>query len=524
MSGRGRRQLVLAGAWGIALLAAVLVLLALREHVGPGHVALVLLLVVLGASAAAGRTTGLVLAGLSFVVFNWFFLPPYGTFVIANPLDWLVLVAFLVASIVAAQLLHRAQREAAAAEARAAEVDRLATLGAETLSAGRAEDAVAAVAGVIRDAVGAASCDIFLKRADGAALVPAGGPRARSLTQAGADATLLEWVAANRSAAAVQRDGTVHLHGARPAPAELTSLGDGRALELLLPLEARGRAVGVLRVAQPDGLRLDPPRWRFLEAIAYYAALAAERVRLVADAERAEALREADRLKDALLASVSHDLRTPLTTIKALAHELQAHGDERAEIIEQEADRLNRTVADLLDLSRLNAGALAVRPELNAVDDLLGALVQRVEPALGGRRLAVALPPGEDLLFGRFDLVHALRILANLVDNAAKYAPGPAPIEIAVARDGAELAIRVSDRGPGVPPEQIGRIFEPFYRPASAAPGAGGAGLGLTIARGLAEAQGGRLTYEPRPGGGSTFTLHLPAISEADAAASPARS
>ena len=245
-------------------------------------------------------------------------------------------------------------------------------------------------------------------------------------------------------------------------------------------------------------------------------ALAVERVRLVAEAEHAEALREADRLKDALLASVSHDLRTPLTTIKALAHDIAGHageGDERAAIIEQQADRLNHMVADLLDLSRLNAGGLPMEPEINAAEDLVGAAIQQAAGALLGREVRTALAWSEPVPVGRFDFVHSLRILVNLLENAAKYSPPGTPIDIGMARQGEWLALSVADRGRGVPLPERERIFAPFYRPAGASPDTGGAGLGLSIARRLAEAQGGTLVYAEREGGGSVFTLCLPAAS-----------
>jgi two-component system sensor histidine kinase KdpD len=175
---------------------------------------------------------------------------------------------------------------------------------------------------------------------------------------------------------------------------------------------------------------------------------------------------------------------------------------------------LNRFVADLLDLSRLNANALPLRVELNAVDDLLGALVQRLEGSLGGKRLVVTLPPGDALLLGRFDFVQALRALANLAENARKYDRSAAPIEVTAERVSSEIAIQVADRGPGVAPADVPRLFEPFQRPHGAQPDAGSAGLGLSIARRVAEAQGGRVVYSPRDGGGSVFTLYLPAIDD----------
>jgi len=232
--------------------------------------------------------------------------------------------------------------------------------------------------------------------------------------------------------------------------------------------------------------------------------------RLSVEAARAKALGEADRLKDALIASVSHDLRTPLTTIKALAHDLAEHGDDRAVTIEEEADRLNRFVADLLDLSRLNAGELPVTLEIVAAEDLIGAALQRVSGSIGEREVRASLDPFEPLLLGRMDFVQSLRVLVNLVENAHKYGRDE-PIDLTAAREGDRLVFRVADRGPGVPEDERERIFQPFYRRPGVAPDAGGAGLGLSISRRLAEAQGGTLAVEPRAGGGSTFVFTLSA-------------
>jgi two-component system, OmpR family, sensor histidine kinase KdpD len=251
-------------------------------------------------------------------------------------------------------------------------------------------------------------------------------------------------------------------------------------------------------------------------ALSYYAALGVERLRLVAEAEHVTALREADELKNALLASVSHDLRTPLTTIKALAHDLRMEGHDRAATIEEEADRLNRFVADLLDMSRLNGGAFTVRPELNAVEDLFGAALQRASGMLRQHELTVALDTKEPLLLGRFDFVHSLRIVVNLIENAVKYSPPGSVIELSAERQGDVVRIAVADRGVGVPPGEEERIFEPFYRGVRFADGGTGEGLGLSIARRMAEAQGGTVQYEPREGGGSVFVLRLPAAEVAD--------
>jgi two-component system sensor histidine kinase KdpD len=505
--------------WAATLVAVTVALVWVRGDLDQAHVTLIYMLVVLGGSASGGRALGFSLACACFLLIDYFLQTPYDTLSVDKPLDWLVLLAFLVTATVATQLLGRANAEAAAARRRAEEIDRLAALGAETLSAGRADDALAAIAKVIRETTGAAECQIYVGgTGDGFRLGAHAESAEARAGQRDVDPSTLEtvaWVAEHRWAATERLDGTpVRTSAAQGASAALdAALAPARAL--LLPLVAHDKSVGVLLLADRYGLRLDPARRRFLDALSYYAALGIERVELVAEAEHAEALREADRLKDALLASVSHDLRTPLTTIKALAHDLAGGGDERAAVIEQQSDRLNHMVADLLDLSRLNAGGVPVHTEINAAEDLVGAAIQQVAGALGGRELRTALALREPMPVGRFDFVHSLRVLVNLIENALKYSPADTPIDVAMRGEGEMIAIAVADRGRGVPAAERERIFEPFYRPAGGVSPdgarAGGAGLGLAIARRLALAQGGTLSYEDRPGGGSVFTLRLPA-------------
>jgi two-component system, OmpR family, sensor histidine kinase KdpD len=229
-------------------------------------------------------------------------------------------------------------------------------------------------------------------------------------------------------------------------------------------------------------------------------------------AEREAALREAARAKDEMLAAVSHDIRTPLTSIRALAHEVAEGGDERGLAIEEEAERLTRFVSDLLDLSRLRAGGLRLAIDINAADDVMGAALQRVSGLAGGRAIEAHVDPADPVLAGRFDFSHTLRIVVNLLENALKYAPAPSPITFTVRRAGQWLEFVVSDRGPGIPPEAEPRLFEAFHRVPAAPPDAGSTGLGLAIARELAQAQGGTLSYRGREGGGSCFTLRLPAV------------
>ena len=519
-----RGQIVVRWIVWLGVLAVVtVVMFTLRPQLDKAHVALGFLIVVLGGSAAGGRALGVGLALLAFFLFNFLFLTPYYTFIIGDALDWLVLAAFLTTGVVAAQLLNRAQERAEIARQRAVEVERLAALGAETLNAGRAEDALLAIAAVIRSTIGVDCCEV---------LVPHGTPpQLTLLRRAGpcsdgagsvADVTspwsLAVWVAEKRAVAAERADGTKwigagdHSDDLLRWPSEATEIRT-----LLAPLIVRERTVGVLRVSHAKPFTLDPSREQFLSALSYYAALGVERVQLVAEAERAEAFRQADTLKSALIAGVSHDLRTPLTTIKALAHSLGEAGHRDALVIEEEADRLNRLVADLLDLSRLNAGAMPLRPEINTAEDLVGAALRRVAGTVDTGRIRV-VGTGQSLgdssadrvLLGRFDFVQSLRALVNLIENAHKYSPPGEPIELSVARTGDHIRIQVADRGPGIDEKERTRIFEPFYRAPDVPPDTGGAGLGLAIARRLATEQGGDVLYEPRRGGGSVFTLSLP--------------
>ncbi|HWZ27911.1 MAG TPA: ATP-binding protein [Gemmatimonadales bacterium] len=241
------------------------------------------------------------------------------------------------------------------------------------------------------------------------------------------------------------------------------------------------------------------------------AELSEERERLVAAAEHAKAVREADRMKDVFLESLSHDLRTPLTTIKALAQDSALRGDENATIVVAQADRLGRLVGNLLDLSRLKGGAFPVTAEENTAEDLIG-VVGRESAAPPTGRLVTRVDTGRPALVGRFDFVQSVRILNNLVDNALRCSAPPSVVELGVEREGPSLVFTVGDRGPGIPEGDRERIFEPFFRAANARPDVDRAGLGLSIARRLADLQGGSLSYEPRAGGGSTFILRLPAV------------
>lgn len=494
------------GAWLVVLMAGTLVLWLFRDEAHEAHMALAYLLIVLGGSARHGRLVGLGLAVASFFCFNFFLLEPYYTLTVEDPLDWWVLVAFLVTGAVAAQLFHRTQHALAVAEDRTAEVRRLSALGAESLSVPRAVDAVGALVRVVRAELRVDAARVWIFDIDEAdpRLLAAAPERPATESISGDTRSEIE----KGHPVVLGPEGVVRPSApGSDVPAILNAHPMARSV--LIPLRVRERNLGVLELTSEQGLHLDRDQAVFADTLSYYAALAVERVRLSEEVEHVEALREADRVKNALLASVSHDLRTPLTTIRALANELRATGDERLVVIEEEAEHLNRLVTDLLDFSRIRSGSLPLETDLNAAEDLVGSMLQRLRGVRGHQRVDVKLPPG-DLLVGRFDFVHALRALGNLVENALHHSPDDdGRVEVRVSRDGDVLCFAVLDRGPGVPPAEQDRIFEPFQR-ASAADHAG-TGLGLAIAREVAEAQGGSITYHPRSGGGSVFELRLPA-------------
>jgi two-component system sensor histidine kinase KdpD len=487
-----------------------LTLLAVRDEIGQVHAALTMLLIVLGGSVAGGRALGLTLAIVSFALIDYFFQPPYDRLSVNRSLDGVVLVAFLATAGVATHLLTRARQEAEAARLRASEVESLSRLGAATLRYAEPAEALGAIAALVRETIGAVTCTIF-------AWSPSEGLDDMGVSagsQRPAPATGDE----RHAAALAAEDGEPVIVGAggedvRHMSASFTEDAAPmlRARLVALPLLAEQRTIGVLAVRGDPLLSLDAPRRRLLAALTFYAALGIERMRLVREVAHSEALREANRAKDQILASVSHDLRTPLTTIKVLAQGAQSRGEPSAPAIVEQADRLARMVRDLLELSRLRAGRFAVVPELNTAEDLVGAALRQTQGVLNGQVIVPHVDLSSPALVGVFDFVHTLRILGNLLDNALRHTPPSGVVDLWVARQGPYLVFTVADRGPGVDPLERERIFDAFYRPAGVAPDSGHAGLGLSIARTLAELQGGALTYSIREGGGSLFSLRLPA-------------
>jgi two-component system sensor histidine kinase KdpD len=279
-------------------------------------------------------------------------------------------------------------------------------------------------------------------------------------------------------------------------------------------------AVGILKVFLPAPQVLDQSQQLLLNAMATQAASAIERARLSQEATRAGVLAESDRLKTALLSSVSHDLRTPLATIKAAVTSLlqrDVQWDEEAMLdqlnaINEESDRLNQIIGNLLSMSRIEAGALRLQKREYALSEVINSILSRLAPRTQSHTVHVAIPP--DLPLVPLDYVSFEQIITNLVDNAVKYSPPHTEILIEARTVGSFVEIGVSDQGRGIPAEAQQAVFEKFYR-ASGGSYVPGSGLGLSIVKGFVEAHGGHAWIGSRAGGGTSVKFLLPLEAEA---------
>jgi two-component system sensor histidine kinase KdpD len=287
------------------------------------------------------------------------------------------------------------------------------------------------------------------------------------------------------------------------------------ASALYLPLVGAGGPIGVLAVRPKDaGLLLDPEQLHLLESLVNQVALSIERTRLSDEAQQAHVRVETERMRNAILSSVSHDLRTPLATITGAASSLldersalDAHDRlELSRAIYREADRLDRLLKNLLDMMRIEAGAVQLKKDWHPLDEIVGAALSRLEERLRNHRVKTTFP--QDLPMVQIDGVLLEQVMMNLLENAAKYAPTGSVVELSASAGDREVVVEVADRGQGIPPGEEARIFDKFYRAKPAVEG--GVGLGLTICRGIIEAHGGRIWAENRTGGGAVFRFAIP--------------
>lgn len=507
---------------GLALIAALVPVLNLFHGMaGPlgQSIPLFFLAPVLLTSALGGRGAGVIVSCVAIAVWDWFFIPPLYTVTIASPRDVLALAVFLVVALFVGQLSTAVRQRADEALQRARSSEALYDLSLALIAQSDLASVLPSLTQRLRETFDLESCAVLLPDDTGGTW--------RTATAAGRIPTAL-CVEGNRNVAAVV--AWVHEQGrasglggdAETRPGMRVRgfhMRLGRAQ--FLPLRAGGRSIGVLEIVYRASAPHDSERERLLETFANGAAIALEQERLAREEQAAAVARESDRLKSALLSSVSHDLRTPLAGIKAAASSLlqkdvQWSAEDRDAFIadiDAEADRLTRLVSNLLDLSRIEAGAIRPDREWEDVDELIARVIRRLEPHLADHPMTYDAP--DALPSVRLDTVQIEQVLTNLLENAAKYSPSGAPIAVRVrvvdGPDGAaELHISVADRGPGIPRREQSRIFDKFYRVAGSSSRAGGTGMGLAIVQGLVAAHGGRVAVESAPGQGSTFTVILP--------------
>ena len=467
-----RRALRLIGAPAIV----VLVIAFYSGLVSVNHttVALTLLLAILGISTWWGLLEATIASLVAVLGFNFYFLPPVGTFTVQDPQNWVALVAFLITAVTASQLSVRAKRRTREAVERQKELEGLYALSQSLLLSGSARSASQDLVSRVVKILGVSTA-AFHTRSTGETF--RWGPENPLISD--------EQLRAEREEAAI---------GARKDFA-------------IIPVRLGGQALGNLGLAGPL------PSEAVLNAVAYLVAIGIERARALEEASHAEAARQSEVLKSALLDALAHDFKTPLTSIKAAATSLlgQARPAEERElmsIINEEADRLNQLVAETLEMVRIEAGKLHPERRPHEVGEVIYSTLADLKPVLLDRPVDVRLQ--NDLPLAEVDFDFILQVLKQLLDNAVKYSPARSPLTISARAGEGRIVISVADRGSGIDESEQMRVFDKFYRAREHRFRVPGTGMGLAIAKGIVEAHGGKIWVTSEPGQGSVFSFSLP--------------
>jgi len=476
-------QRVLAGrAFGLALSLAVVAAITLfYKHVlAANHttVALSFLLAILAVSAVWGMLVSVCMSILAMLAFNFFFLPPVGTFTIADPQNWVALAAFLFTSIMGSQLSARIRKEADQAISRRHEIERLYKFSQKLLGEGNVIQLMNAVPNYIVDSFEVGAAELFLPQKD-------------KFYRSGFGAALLD---ETQMKTAFLRD-------------ELTM--DPENGVYFVPVRLGVRAIASIGIS---GARLSR---QTLEAVGSLVAIAIERARAVEQLGQTEAERQGERLKSALLDSITHDFRTPLTSMKAAVTSLlsasetgKAQERELLSIINEECDRLNHLVEEAAEMARLEAGEIELHFAPIAVEELIRMALGNLKTSLAGRAVEVRASGGLPLV--EADAERAADVLMKLVDNANLYSPKETPITISAEPTGDFVTLSVADSGPGIDDFEQGMIFDKFYRGKDQRYLVRGTGMGLPIAKAIVAAHGGTISVTSQLGHGSVFSFTLP--------------
>jgi two-component system sensor histidine kinase KdpD len=466
-----------------------LVCWAMFARFDKSNLIMVYLLGVAFVASLYGRRPSALTAVLSVAAFNFFFVPPHLTFAVTDPQYVITFAVMLAVSLVISTLSARVRAQAEAARRREERTRVLYAVSRDLAGARTVEEVARAAARHVEE--------IF--QGPATVLLPAGEGRLASadggLAADARETAVAQWAFDHRQLAGL---GTDTLPG---------------AAGIYVPLQGSKAALGVLGVRPAESLLpLGPEQVDLLDTLARQAASGLERVRLGGEAEEARLAAEAERLRSTLLSSVSHDLRTPLATITGAASSLLQPGAlgpeaerELKEAIYEEADRLNRLVTNLLDMTRLESGSLQLGKDWQSLEELVGTALGRVERELEGRRVEVRIPA--DLPLVSVDGLMIEQVFVNLLDNAAKYTDPGSAIFVSASAAAGDVTVEVADEGPGLPAGAEEQVFEKFYR---AGRGPRGSGLGLPICRAIVTAHGGRIWAENRDPRGVAFRFTLP--------------
>ncbi|MDQ0390598.1 sensor histidine kinase [Labrys monachus] len=471
-----------AGALAVgSVAAAVAIGLGLQHFVPLPNVSMLFLMAVLLCALTIGRTAAIAAAILSFFTYNFFFIAPVYTFTIAEPHELFALVIFLIVAVTTGDLAGRVRDRAEGAGRRAASTQALYEFSRKLSGITSVDDVLWAAAAHAQATLGGRV--ILAVPIEDELTVTAAWPPDIALDTT--DMTALRWAFEKR---------------------ENAGRGTGTLPNLAFqyrPLLTPHGAVGVFGFERPEGgPGLTPTEDRILVAILDQTAIAVDRARLARDSARTAALEESEKLRSALFSSISHDLRTPLASITGAVTSLRQLGermsaasrDDLLASIEEEAARLSRFVSNLLDMTRIEAGALNARRDWVDIADVVRAAADRARKAFPDRAIDVSIAP--DLPPVRGDSALLGQVLFNLIDNAHKYGAADTPTAIYARREGGEVLISVIDQGKGIPPADLERIFDKFYRRGKVDGRAAGTGLGLSICRGFVEAMGGTIVAE----------------------------
>ncbi len=478
----------------LALVAAATVLCELlRPFLAPTNMVMFYLLAVVVASVRLSRKQAIATAFLGVLAFDFFFIPPRMTFAVADTQYLLTFLGLFVVGVVISTLVARSKERAEVMRAREVHTASLYYLSRDLAASVDTDAVLKAVISNVEEAL-TAQVVMFLPEGERLNIMAASeGLELDIKEQAVAD-----WAFRNNHPAGRATDTLVS--------ADL----------IYLPLQTPATVLGVMGVRLENEFAYHAQdNRRLLDAFATQAAMAMERIRFSRQAEQAQIIEARENLERALLNSISHDLRTPLVSVTGVLSSLKeggAHLSDKArhELLEtacSEAERLNRFVGNLLDMTRIEAGAVRLNSELCDVQDLVGCALAALEARMGSREVAFKMLPVMPLV--PMDLVLMTQVLVNLLDNSLKYTPSGREIEVAASTEGAWLVLEVTDRGPGVPEHDLKRVFDKFYR-IPIPEGAGGTGLGLSICKGIVEAHGGRINAENRTGGGLKIIMRLP--------------